>query len=289
LVRIPYLGKYHIRASFTDITNRKTLEEALHQSNRYNRSLFEAAVDPLTTIGPDGRITDVNAATELMTGYSRHEMIGLDFTTFFSNPRLAHEGFLQVFQDSKIRDYPLEIRHRDGHYTPVLYNATVFRNEEGTIAGVFAAARDVSEQIRINESFRDIEGRFFTVFENSPIGMAILSSSGRCMRVNHALCSLLGYTDEELAIIPFTIYTHPEDLDENVRQFEAVNAGIIDSYILEKRYVRKSGEIIWVQLNVSSVPDKNGVFSYCIAQILDITWRKEGGQGIGSKSQERIP
>ena len=274
LVRIMYLGKFHIRASFIDITKRRALEEALTRSNRYNRSLIEASIDPLVTIGTDGRITDVNLATEQVTGYSRHDLIGSDFSTYFSDPRKAKSGYLQVFQNSQIRDFSLEIRHRDGHCTPVLYNASVFRDEEGNIAGVLAAARDVTEQIRRDEIFHDTEDRFVTFFEHSPIGMAIVSPSGRCMKVNPAFCTMIGYSAEELSILPFTAYTHPDDRNEDLKQFEAVNAGFMDSYVMEKKYIRKDGRVIRVQLNVSSVRDKNGFLNYCISQILEIPGRE---------------
>ncbi len=117
----------------------------LEQANAYNRSLIEASLDPLVTIGHDGKITDVNAATEAATGRSRGELIGTDFCDYFSEPDKARAGYEQVFREGSVRDYPLELRHSDGRLMSVLYNASVFRNEEGEVIGVFAAARDVTE------------------------------------------------------------------------------------------------------------------------------------------------
>ncbi len=129
-----------------DVTERKKAEEALRLSNIYNRSLIEASLDPLVTIGHDGKITDVNEATEQVTGYSRSELIGTDFTNYFTEPEKAKKGYKEVFNEGCVSDYALEIRHRNGSITPVLFNASVYKNESGEVIGVFAAARDITER-----------------------------------------------------------------------------------------------------------------------------------------------
>jgi len=102
----------------------------LRQANAYNRSLIEASLDPLVTIGPEGKITDVNAATEAATGSSRTELIGTVFSDCFTEPEKARAGYQQVFRDGFVRDYPLELRHRDGHVIFVLYNASIWAEVE---------------------------------------------------------------------------------------------------------------------------------------------------------------
>lgn len=129
-----------------EITNRKQAEEALRTANAYNRSLIEASLDPLVTIGPDGRITDVNASTEKITGYPREELIGTDFSIYFTDEVKARAGYQQAFREGIIRNYALELKHTEGRLTPVLYNASVFKDETGQVAGVFAAARDITER-----------------------------------------------------------------------------------------------------------------------------------------------
>jgi PAS domain S-box-containing protein len=128
------------------VTERKRAEEALRLSNAYNRSLIEASLDPLVTIGPDGEITDVNAASESATGRSRGELVGTDFSDYFTEPARARAGYEQAFREATVRDYPLELRHRDGRVMSVLYNASVYRDESGQVIGVFAAARDITER-----------------------------------------------------------------------------------------------------------------------------------------------
>jgi PAS domain S-box-containing protein len=146
-----FLGR---RASNLDITERKLVEQRLHGAYAYTRSLIEASLDPLVTIGPDGRIADVNAATEAVTGLSRQELIGTEFSDYFSDPARARAGYQHVFREGRVHDYELEIRHRDGRLTPVLYNAVVYRGDDGKVAGVFAAARNITERKQAEDAAR---------------------------------------------------------------------------------------------------------------------------------------
>ncbi|MCX6899746.1 MAG: PAS domain S-box protein [Verrucomicrobia bacterium] len=139
-----------------DITEHKRAAEALRAAYVYNRSLIEASLDPLVTIGHNGKITDVNAATEAATGCSRAELIGTDFSDYFTEPEKARAGYEQVYREGAVRDYPLELRNRDGRLISVLYNASVYRDEKGGVVGVFAAARDITARKRAEEELRRV-------------------------------------------------------------------------------------------------------------------------------------
>ncbi|MTK64758.1 MAG: PAS domain S-box protein [Methanobacterium sp.] len=115
----------------------------LKLSNIYNRSLIETSLDPLVTIGTDGKITDVNKAAENVTGYNRNELIGTDFSNYFTEPERASKVYEKVFKNGLVFNYPLEIKNKNGHITPVLYNASTYNGEFGM--GVFAAARDITQ------------------------------------------------------------------------------------------------------------------------------------------------
>ena len=163
-----------ILAIGTDITERKQAEEALRMAkdeleerikertyelytqSLYARSLIEASLDPLVTISVDGKITDVNNASEEITGVSREQLIGSDFSDYFTEPGKARAGYEEVFRQGFVRDYPLELKRRDGHVTPVLYNASVYRDETGRNMGVFAAARDITERKQAEAALRKL-------------------------------------------------------------------------------------------------------------------------------------
>ncbi|ESS74120.1 sensor protein GacS [Methyloglobulus morosus KoM1] len=136
----------------TDNTERKKAEESIKAASQYARSLLEASLDPLMTISAQGKITDVNAATEQVSGVSRAQLIGSDFADYFTDPGKAREGYEQVFSQGFVTDYPLAIRHVSGKITEVLYNSSLYRDGNGNVLGVFAAARDITERKRAEET-----------------------------------------------------------------------------------------------------------------------------------------
>lgn len=158
------------RISNRDITVSKEAEAALENVSAYNRTLLEASLDPLVTIGADGQIADVNFATELATGYDRDELIGTEFASYFAEPGLARAGYERVFHEGQVRDYPLSLRHRNGTITPVLYNATVYRDRDGHVEGVFAAARDITERTRAEAAALQLERRLLQTRKAESLG-----------------------------------------------------------------------------------------------------------------------
>ena len=169
-----------------DISKRKRAEKALKAASLYTRSLIEASLDPLVTISADGKIMDVNRATELATGVSREDLIGTDFSNYFTEPEAARQGYRRVFSEGFVRDYPLAIRHTSGKVMEVLYNATVYRNEKGEVEGVFAAARDVTERKRAEEALKERDALLRTMFETLPLGLWIADKEGRIVDGNQA-------------------------------------------------------------------------------------------------------
>ncbi len=119
-------------------------EKSGGDSPDYARSLIEASLDPLVTISAEGKITDVNEAAVKVTGVPREKLIGTDFSDYFTEPEKARSGYREVFEKGFVTDYPLTIRRQDGQLTDVLYNASVYRDTQGKVLGVFAAARDVT-------------------------------------------------------------------------------------------------------------------------------------------------
>ena len=128
----------------TDIDELKRAEEQLRSASQYARSLLEASLDPLVTISADGKITDVNHGTELITGRRREHLIGTDFAIYFTVPEKARAGYRRVFAKGFLIDYSLAIRHVAGTVTDVLCNASLYYGASGSVEGVFFAARDIS-------------------------------------------------------------------------------------------------------------------------------------------------
>lgn len=146
----------------TDNTARKQVEaeqekldQLLRDQQFYTRSLIESNIDALMTTDPSGIITDANKQMEALTGCSRGELIGAPFKNYFTVPALAEAGIRLVLNESKVTDYELTARAKDGKETVVSYNATTFHNRDGILQGVFAAARDVTERNRVDKVLQE--------------------------------------------------------------------------------------------------------------------------------------
>ena len=145
----------------TDNTARKQVEEErmkldqrLRDQHFYTRSLIESNIDAMMTTDPRGIITDVNKQTEELTGSTRDELIGAPFKNYFTNPARAEAGINRVLTEGKVTNYELTARARDGTLTVVSYNATTFHDRNRVLQGVFAAARDMTELKRFEQTLQ---------------------------------------------------------------------------------------------------------------------------------------
>src|SRR4029079_5950758 len=176
----------------------------LKRTSQYARSLIEASLDPLVTISPEGKITDVNEASVNATGYPREKLIGNDFSDYFTEPEKAKEGYKQVFEKGFVSDYPLTIRHKNGKLTDVLYNATVYKDELNNVLGVFAAARDITAQKQSSKYARSL-------IEASLDPLVTISPQGIITDVNDASVKATGRPRHDLIGTDFSDYfTEPE-------------------------------------------------------------------------------
>jgi PAS domain S-box-containing protein len=133
----------------------KQLDQRLRDQQFYTRSLIESNIDALMTTDPRGIITDVNQQMEALTGCTRDELIGAPFKDYFTDPDLAEAGIKRVLSESKVTDYELTARSRDGKETVVSYNATTFHDRDRKLQGVFAAARDVTDRKRFERRLQE--------------------------------------------------------------------------------------------------------------------------------------
>jgi PAS domain S-box-containing protein len=130
----------------------------LKHALRYARSLIEAALDPLVTISPEGKVDDVNEAMVNVTGVSREALIGSDFSRWFTDPDKAHAGYQQAFEQGSLIDYPLTLTHADGALVDLLYNASVYRDFNDTVLGVVAVGRDAAKLYQQRELSEQLQG-----------------------------------------------------------------------------------------------------------------------------------
>lgn len=212
----------------TDITERKEAQEKVRKAAQYARTLIEASLDPLVTIGKDGKILDVNRGTEKVTGYAREQLIGSDFCSYFTEPDNARRGYERVFAEGTVFDYPLAIRHRSGSDTAVLYNATLFTNEAGEVEGVFAAARDITRMKAAEQEIRRLnnELELRVIQRTAQLEAANKELEAFTYSVSHDLRAPLRHisgfakllTEEFGATLPPEAQHHLERIDEGTRR-----------------------------------------------------------------------
>jgi diguanylate cyclase (GGDEF)-like protein/PAS domain S-box-containing protein len=149
------------------------------------------------------------------------------------------------------------------------------KDEQGAITHFLAVKEDITERKQVEESLLESEVRFKSAFQNSAIGMALISPQGKWLKINSKVSEIIGYSEAELLTKTFQDVTHAEDLNADLDQVRQMLAGEIESYKMEKRYIHKDGHLVWVLLAVTLVNDKNGAPQYFISQIEDITERRQ--------------
>ena len=259
-------------AAARDISQQKAAEQQTKQVGEYTRSLIESSLDPLVTIAPEGTITDVNKATELITGLKREQLVGTDFSNYFTDPDYAKAGYLEVYEQGSVRDYPLDLRHANGKVTPVLYNASVYKNEQGEVQGVFAAARDISKQQAAEQQTKQVGEYTRSLIESSLDPLVTISADGKIMDVNNATEKVTGVFRSDLIDSDFSTYfTEPNKAREGYQK--VFTEGYVTNYPLSIR--RKDGHITHVLYNASVYRDENGDVKGVFAAARDITVQKE--------------
>ena len=251
------------------------------QASQYARSLIEASRDPLVTISAEGKITDVNEATINATGLPREQLIGTDFSNYFTEPEKAREGYQQVFAKGFVTDYPLTIRHSDGHLMDVLYNASVYKDVNDNVLGVFAAARDVTAQKQASQYARSL-------IEASLDPLVTISAEGKITDVNEATIKVTGVPREELIGTDFSDYfTEPGRAREGYQQVFA--KGSVTDYPLTIRHrSRHPTEVLY---NASVYKDAQGNVLGVFAAARDVTAQRHAEAEIAeqrSKELERL-
>jgi nitrogen fixation negative regulator NifL len=264
-----------------DITGRKQAEEKLRQLNAYNRRLIEANLDALVTITPEGKIGDVNAVTEAITGYPREDLIGTDFHNYFTDPGKARTGYEHVFDTGTVRDYELEIQHKDGQITPVVYNASVYRDEAGKVAGVFAAARDITERKQAERELVVLN----TALEAAANGIILTDRDGTILWSNSAFDQMTGYGKEEIVgKNPRLLISGMQGRGFYRNLWETILAGTVWRGELINR--RKDGSLYTEEQTITPVFDKNGNITNFISIRQDITEHKQAEEALKNSEEQ---
>ncbi|WP_114240921.1 GGDEF and EAL domain-containing protein [Dyella sp. C9] len=228
----------------------------------------------ITYIDRQRRFRFVNATHQSWLGMDPGQMLGRTVEEVIDKASIEVAGAcLQQALDGTPAEFEGELfdgpsrAYVHGNFQPDL-------DDDGHVRGVFTVFVDISARHALETQLRESEQRFFGAFQHAPIGMALVTPGGYMLRVNDALCDMLGYSEQELLTLSLLDLTHPDDLAVSRELSSSLRHGDRDTYQLEKRYVHRDGHSVYVLLSVSVVRNSDGEPYHAVAQIQDISQRK---------------
>lgn len=250
-----------------------TEAETLRQQLLQKEFMLNNAREAIYLIDANHRFVYVNNEACRTLGYSREEMLGMTVMDIdaCNSPEEVDAIRGKSVNAGSLR-HETRLRRRDGSTFPVEVQSSPYEYQ-GQMMDV-ALVRDISERKATEEALRASEERMRLFFDRQLVGMAITSPEKGWLRVNQKICDMLGYTADELFKLSWADVTHPDDLAPDVAGFERMLAGEIDSYTVEKRYIRKDGGIVHAALSIGCVRKADGKVDYVLALIEDVTVRK---------------
>jgi PAS domain S-box-containing protein len=261
-----------------DITERKQAEatqrQLLKDLSDAKFALDQAAI--LATTDAQGVITDVNDKFCEISKFSCTELIGQTHRLINSgyHPKAFFRQLWSTITRGEVWHGEIRNRAKDGTYYWVDTTIVPFLDQSGKPLQYLAIRFDITDRKQAEADLREQEQLFRSTFNQAAVGIAHVSPAGRWLRVNQKLCEIVGYSREELLQRTFQDITYPDDLEIDLAYVRQVLAGEMQTYAIEKRYIRKDQALIWVNLTVSLVREANGQPKYFIPVIEDINERK---------------
>ena len=259
-----------------DVTEPRRVQADLARSEREHSALAAHAGDVHTRTDANAVYLYVSPSSERVFGLPPEAMIGRSVMEFVHPDH--HEAQRQA-RDA-LRDGAAELvlerpmRHGNNGWVWVESRLSAVRDEHGGLAGVQTSSRDISDRKAAETARQIADEQFRTAFDDAPIGVALVGTDGTWLRINEALCAMLGYSHEELQAIRFQDVTHPDDVEADVALVGEVLSGDRRGYQMEKRYIRKDRSEVWASLSVSLVRDASGEPLHFISHVQDISARK---------------
>ncbi|MDM8515142.1 PAS domain S-box protein [Desulfobacterales bacterium HSG16] len=240
----------------------RSLYESMNEGVALQKIVYDESGNAI-----DYRIIEVNSAYEKITGMKKETVTGELASTLYKNGSVEYiDIFSRVVSSGKAASF-------EAWFPPVgkHFGISVISPEKGMFATIFS---DITDKKRVEDAVHETTKRFIVTFEHAAVGMCIEGENGQILMVNHAMCEMLGYTEENLMGKFFFDITHEEDIKEHDLNRQVLLAGKIDSAKFEKRYVHKSGKTIWALVSIAVIRESEQTSGYFIIHVQDITERK---------------
>jgi PAS domain S-box-containing protein len=261
----------------TELTQRK---QAQQERDRF----FNLSLDMLVIANLDGYFTHVNPAWESALGFTPQELTSQPLIEFVhpEDRAATWAEMAKLVAGITVNSFENRYRCRDGSYKWLSWTGVPFLEERL----VYCVARDVTDRKLAQQALQESEERFRATFEQAAVGICLCSLDGQFLRLNQKFCDILGYTHAEMLNRTWMDITYPEDLNADLELARGVMEREIDTYTIEKRYIRKDGSMIWVNLTGSSVRSSSGEPKYGLAVIEDISERKRIEEELRESQQK---
>ncbi|MBN1762264.1 MAG: PAS domain S-box protein [Methanomicrobia archaeon] len=271
-----------------DITEHKRLEEELRRSEVLYRAFFEVTNAPTVILNEDGTFYKVNMEGAKISGFTKEELEGKKRWTDF----IARKEDLEMMKEIH------RLRREDPDSAPSHYEF-LFKDRYGNLRSIYVAAAqipgtkrsavsfmDITDRKRAEAALRESEERFRSLFDNLSVGIAMIDRECQVLAVNKTACRFLDYSQGELIGTQLTSLIYPKDLEADREPFKLVIEGKEDHCLMDARYVRKDGGIVWGRLHVSGIKDEEGHVKFMSVICEDITACKLVEEALVSKDAE---
>jgi|GEM_PF-1429215 len=286
------LNPDEIYGACIDITRQRGTEDKLRQVEAQHRVIIDNLPIGVWMLDEKGQTVfgnkageDIWGGAELLRNRGPDEFVASFHET---GKRVSFQdwaGVVALRERRKVLNQVLDIHAFDGERRTMLQSAAPML-ADGEVIGAAVFTLDVTDQARAQAALRDNETRFRAIFETAAVGIAILDARGKWREMNDTACAMLGYSREELRELSFADITHPDDLAEDLRQAEALLAGQLATYSMDKRYLRKNGSVCWASLTVSVIQIEGHERRF-LSVIVDISKPKQAELTL-RESRERL-
>ena len=278
------------------LKRQQALQMAARKSEALQRATFNLSSVGIAHISVDGNCIDVNDKLCDMLGHARSGFVGQPvYVHVHPEDRDAYQLFFENLRTSPERPHPdtIEIRHlhRNGSVVWGLCSVALVLQMDDNASYFIASVLDVTERRQVELSLRERDRQLAASFDYSGIGMALIHLDGNWLKVNRALCRMLGYSEAELLSTPFHDLTLEADRAASARHYAELLSSGREQFQTELRYRHRLSRIVWVSLTVSVVRDDEGKPAHLVAHVQDITRNKQAEEEIvqlNARLEERV-
>ncbi|MCG3166008.1 MAG: hypothetical protein POELPBGB_01783 [Bacteroidia bacterium] len=269
-----------------EIVERKKTQTKLATTQKFNKSIIESSLDMIVATDIDSRINEFNLAAQKTFGYTREEVIGKPVSMIYADED-EYKQVQEILHRDGVCAQEIVNKRKDGSLFISFLSASTLKDEEGNVFGAMGVSRDITAAKKAEEELRLSEERHRAVYDQAYIGIARIGRVGRFLLVNQRLCDMFGYSSDELYKKAFFELTHPSEVGESLKKWDALLSGEIKNFTSEQIYLHKNGSQIYANLTVSLVRDTSGSPNYYVAVFEDITVRKQQEKELQESLKEK--